>query len=235
MQLQDYFTEQLIELEDGIYRTKESRELKGYDSISKFYDIVVGSRLYNRLLWGNSVDDYKKFAGEAVQSAGSVIVDAGCGSLNFTLEAYLKSNCGIILIDSSIEMLHICKKKLKPSGKFGKSIFCVQSDILKLSLKPGRVDAIISMGMMHLFDNADVCRLIKQFGAVLKENGAIYLSSLCPVNSFSKRYINLLYSKGEVAAPRNPEELTKLMQSCTSSVINNTYKGSMLYQTLTRK
>jgi ubiquinone/menaquinone biosynthesis C-methylase UbiE len=234
MHIQEYFTEPLVELEHGIYRSQKTGKLEGYDSISKFYDIVVGSRIYNKVLWGNSITDYKKFTAEAVQSAGSVILDAGCGSLNFTLEAYLKTKRSIILIDSSIEMLRICKKKLDSSGKLGKSIFCLQADILNLSLKPASIDTIISMGMMHLFNDEQVRALMKEFDGILKEPGSLYLSSLCPENSFPKKYINWLHSKGEVAEPRAKQKMTELILSSISDNVIDYYKGSMFYQCVTR-
>src|SRR5688500_5856184 len=55
-----------------------------YDRRAAAYDRVVGSRLYNRVLWGSSPAAYAAFAARAVSSDAGPMLDAGCGSLVFT-------------------------------------------------------------------------------------------------------------------------------------------------------
>lgn len=235
MDLQQYFTVPVKLIEPDIYELSNiNYSTGGYDSISKFYDIVVGSRLYNKFMWGNNINDYKKFAEEAVDVTKGILIDAGCGSLNFTLATYLKAECNIILIDSSIEMLRICREKLKQSGKLGVSIFCVHGDILNLNLTPNKINTIISMGMMHLFENQQVCNILNGFSKGLTKNGKIFLSSLTPQTKFSKKYMQLLYSKGEVVKPREVSEQHELINCCSKGELKEFLKGSMLYQTITK-
>jgi len=235
MDLQQYFSIPIKLIEPDIYGLSNvENSVSGYDSKSKFYDVVVGSSIYNKIMWGNDISDYKKFAEDAVKNTKGILVDAGCGSLNFTLDAYLKSECKIILIDSSIEMLRICREKLKPSGRLGVDIFCVQGDILKLNLESEKIDSILSMGMIHLFENQQVCNILNGFTKGLAKGGKIYLSSLNPQTKFSKKYMRLLYSKGEMAKPREINELGELINCCSKGDLKEFWKGSMLYQTITK-
>lgn len=235
MDLQQYFSVPVKLIEKDIYGLSNVENSSGgYDSKSKIYDVVVGSRIYNKLMWGNDINDYKKFAEDAVANTKGILVDAGCGSLNFTRDAYLKSECKIILIDNSIEMLKICREKLKQSGRLGVEIFCVQGDILKLNLESNKIDSILSMGMMHLFENQHVCNILNGFSKGLTKGGKIFLSSLNPQTKFSKKYMQLLYSKGEVAKPREAEETHELINCCSKGELKEFLKGSMLYQTITK-
>ena len=233
MDLQSYFRVPVKQIEQDIFTVQNFVNKKnGYDSISKFYDVVVGSRLYNKIMWGNDISDYTDFGKKAVENTKDVLIDAGCGSLNFTLETYLKAGCNIILIDNSIEMLRICRDKLSPSEKLGKSIFCVHGDLLKLPLANNKIDTILSMGMMHLFENKQVLEILKSFEQGLIPCGKIYLSSLKPQTKFTKKYMQLLYKKGEVAKPREANELCNLIKRCIEGKIDEYLIGSMLYQTV---
>ena len=236
MDLQQYFSIPIKLIELDIYGLSniENSMSGGYDSKSKFYDVVVGSRIYNKIMWGNEISDYKKFAEDAVKNTKGIFVDAGCGSLNFTLDAYLKSECEIILIDNSIEMLRICREKIKQSGRLGGNIFLVQADILKLNLASDKINSILSMGMMHLFENQQVCNILNSFSKGLTKGGKTFLSSLNPQTKFSKKYMRLLYSKGEMAKPREGDELRELINCCSKGELNEFLKGSMLYQTITK-
>lgn len=235
MDLQQYFSIPIKLIEPDIYGLSNvENSASGYDSKSKFYDVVVGSRIYNKLMWRNDINDYKKFAEDAVENTSGVLVDAGCGSLNFTLEAYIKYKCKIILIDNSIEMLRICREKLKQSGRLGIDIFCVHGNILKLNFEYEKINSILSMGMMHLFENQQVCNILNGFVKGLTKGGKIFVSSLNPQTNFSKKYMKLLYSKGEMAKPREINELRELINCCSKGELQEFLKGSMLYQTITK-
>ncbi len=54
-----------------------------YDRHAVMYDRVIGSPLYNRLIWRTRTADHTAFAAEAV-AAGDGLLDAGCGTAIFT-------------------------------------------------------------------------------------------------------------------------------------------------------
>ena len=65
--------------------------VRAYDLGAWFYDLVVGSRLYHRTVWGMPPDQHLAFARRALDLSSNEpdesdgpILDAGCGSLLFT-------------------------------------------------------------------------------------------------------------------------------------------------------
>src|SRR5689334_2026514 len=60
-----------------------------FDREAGFYDALVGNRLYLRLAWDNTPEDFTRFAGRASWAGGDgPYLDAGCGSLLFTGRLY---------------------------------------------------------------------------------------------------------------------------------------------------
>src|SRR5437660_6141430 len=107
-QLKDVLAEGCIirRLEDDIYSALPHLPHKHlYDRRAAAYDSVVSNRLYNRLMWGTSPLDYVAFAREAVSHPAGRMLDAGCGSLLFTAQAYLASDRQVIAFDQSLQML----------------------------------------------------------------------------------------------------------------------------------
>jgi len=83
--------ERTVELiEEDIYSIVDrSGRAHQYDGKAMLYDWIVGSRFYNRLMWGSCPDTYRSFAWQAVSSGQKgPVLDAGCGSLLFTEQAY---------------------------------------------------------------------------------------------------------------------------------------------------
>src|SRR5215218_6533602 len=62
-----------------------------YDRKAAVYDRVVGTRAYNRLVWGTSTAAYREFACEALASGTGPMLDAGCGSAVFTAGVYRRA------------------------------------------------------------------------------------------------------------------------------------------------
>lgn len=74
-----------------------------YDSRARTYDRMIGNRLYNRLLWGCSPEYCRAFARRAVASAPSgSLLDAGCGTLLFTADAYSAAPGGQLFVTSLV-------------------------------------------------------------------------------------------------------------------------------------
>src|SRR5688572_1518545 len=101
-------------LEEGIYSVlPEGGRNHLYDRRAALYDLAVGTRLYNRIMWGASPADYVAFARLAVGSHSTApMLDAGCGSMLFTAGTYLDSPRPIIGFDQSVKMLRRARQRL---------------------------------------------------------------------------------------------------------------------------
>src|SRR4030095_15065280 len=126
-------------IEDHIYSAlPEASSRHFYDRRATAYDSVVGTRLYNRIMWGTSPLDYVAFAREAIMSNPSErMLDAGCGSLLFTAQLYIGSNRLIIAFDQSLGMLRRARARLiELSGSVPAHIFLLQADLSTLVFRP---------------------------------------------------------------------------------------------------
>src|ERR1051326_3945347 len=90
-------------VEESIYSVlPDLQQTHQYDKKAAIYDFVVGSSLYNRVMWGASPNNYMAFARRAINSHRSGwLMEAGCGSLLFTAQAYVESRHPIIACDQS--------------------------------------------------------------------------------------------------------------------------------------
>lgn len=108
-----------------------------YDSRAAAYDRVVGSTLYNRLIWGASTDLYRAFARRAVASGDGPLLDAGAGSAVFTDRAYADTDRPLILVDRSLGMLEAARDRIakRAGGSLPASVTLLQADANELPLR----------------------------------------------------------------------------------------------------
>src|SRR5262245_31118026 len=78
-------------VEEGIFSVvSDSNRKHSYDNKAAFYDWVVGNYFYNRVMWGADPSNYAAFALSALcDGSEGLALDAGCGSLVFSSEAYM--------------------------------------------------------------------------------------------------------------------------------------------------
>jgi SAM-dependent methyltransferase len=177
-----------------------------YDRRAAAYDRVVGSRFYNRWLWGSSPDAYATFAAQAVQSGRGPMLDAGCGSLVFTAGIYAKADRSLLLLDTSLGMLEAARDRLRAvRGALRDDTVFLQADLQDLPFVPGRFSTVISMGMLHLFE--DVEGIVAALERSSEPRGALFLTSLVSETWVGGRYLSLLHRAGEVADPRTQQQL----------------------------
>lgn len=203
-----------------------------YDKKAAVYDLVVGTRLYNRLMWGGSPHNYGAFARRAIDSYHSGwLLDAGCGSLLFTIQAYVETRRPIIACDQSLEMLRRARARLaKSAGSVVGRIILVQADLADLPFRAGSFQTILSMNVLHHY--ADVANLVRTLKNLLTDNGDIYLTSLVMNSRFvGDRYLSLLHKKGWLVQPRKNGELRKLLQDSLKTNTSFWTEGNMAYAT----
>jgi len=204
----------LEEVREGIFSVlSEAERGSDYDKKVRVYDAIVGNRFYNRLIWGNWPTNYNEFCKECLDSAsGGTVLDAGCGSLVFTVQAYAEStNKSVVLFDRSLGMLERARKRLvRLCGSVPKHITFIQGDIFELPFHNSSFDLVMSQGLLHMFDNKEA--LLIELERVRKEVGILSFTSLVGNNFLGKKYLSLLEKSGEVAGVYSTESLSTLLE-----------------------
>ena len=219
-------------VDEGIYSVLPAvQQTYQYDKKAAIYDFVVGSSLYNRVMWGDSPNNYIAFACRAINShPNGWLIDAGCGSMLFTTAAYLESRRPIIAFDQSLDMLRRARAHLSRSANsVPKHIFLVQADLSDLPFRADRFQTVLSMNLLHHY--ADGGGLVLKLKNLLTESGCLYLTSLVTNNRFpGDHYLSALHNKSWLVQPRTKDELAKLLQESLTEMRFWT-RGNMAYAT----
>ncbi len=220
-------------VEDGIYSVlADAPHEHLYDRRAATYDVIVGTRLYNRVMWGNSPLDYEGFARQAINARpGGLMLDAACGSLLFTAQAYLDGGRQVIAFDQSLRMLKRARARLLGfAGSVPEHILLLQADLSDLPFRPESFDTVLCMNVLHQYEEA--AALILNLKKLLTRDGCLYLTSLVSNNRFiGDRYLGVLYATGEFVRPRSSDELKKLIDGSLNQDASYRTKGNMAYAT----
>lgn len=224
-------TRTLREVETGIFSVlPTSVEGQRYDGRAAAYDRMIGNRLYNRILWGTSPESYRRFAEEAVTSGdGGWVLDAGCGTMVFTAEAYaLVPGRPVVAVDLSLDMLRMAKKRLREATRGGEPrVILLQADLLDLPFVQGKFETVLSMGMLHLFE--DPAPLLDVLNRCLRPGGTLFLSSLVEAGRLGDHYLRFLNRAGEVATPRAVAALECLLSTSPAGPAQVCLEGNMAF------
>jgi ubiquinone/menaquinone biosynthesis C-methylase UbiE len=220
-------------VEENIYSVLPAiQQTYQYDKKAAIYDFVVGSSLYNRVMWGDSPTNYMAFARRAIKShPNGWLMEAGCGSMLFTAEAYLESQRPIIACDQSLNMLRRARARLaKSANSIPEHIFLVQADLSDIPFRAVSFQTVLSMNVLHHY--ADIADLVLKLKNLLTESGSIYLTSLVTNNRFpGDRYLSALHNKGWLVHPRTKDELKNLLQQSLRTEMRFWMEGNMAYAT----
>lgn len=183
-----------------------------YDGRARLYDAVVGSRVYNYLLWGTSTGSYSAFAERALVDSTGPFLDAGSGTAVFTADAYANARQPIVLADRSIEMLASAGQRIseKKDNQRKADIELLQADLFDLPFRCGTFSVILSMGMIHLFGNGS--DFIQALLRPLANGGKLYLTSLVSDRMFGRQYLTMLHRSEITAQPRSFNEALNLIK-----------------------
>ncbi len=217
----------LEEVGGGIYSVIDASERTAdYDTKVGLYDALIGNPLYNRIIWGNWPKEYDRFCREALaDSPKGVVLDAGCGSLVFTADAYADAeNSFIVLLDRSIEMLKKGQERLRERmGTVPEHIVFVQGNIFDLPFLDALFDTVVCFGLLHMFDEKE--KLLAELNRVKKPQGKLYLTSLVGNSWLGKAYLEQLQKAGEVGTIYTSDslknELAKILPACEMKSIGN--------------
>ena len=220
-------------VEEGIYTVLADRpHAHLYDGRAAVYDLVVGTRIYNRVLWGASRAHYFAFARQAMASdSAGTLLDAGCGSLLFTAQTYLDCQRPILACDQSLDMLRRAKSRLrKLAGYLPDNIFLLQADLNALPFRPASFRTTLCMNVLHHFADAD--GLLRGLKTLLSAGGQLYLTSLVKSNRLiGDHYLNALHRRGDLVRPRTAVELETLLANAFGRTVSCRTEGNMAYAT----
>lgn len=182
------------------------REGASYDRRAAVYDRLVRSRVYNRLAWSCSPDDYADFAAKAVASDDGPLLDAAAGSAAATARVHAESSRPTVLVDLSRAMLERAGACIDSAGGAadGRIRLC-QADLFDLPFPPGRFTTVLAMGVAHLF--SDLGRLVAALRAQLAPGGELYITSLVGETRRGYACLRVLHRAGEIARPRTAAQL----------------------------
>lgn len=200
-----------------------------YDRIAGLYDALIGSRLYNRWVWGTLPDDYREFAQAVVDAPpNGLFLDAGCGSMLFTAAAYATTDRPIIAVDKSLEMLRRARTQLqRRQGQVPENVVLLQADLLDLPFQPEQFATVFSMGMLHLFKDGDA--MIAALDRMRTAGGRLYVTSLILNNRRGDRWLRVLHNAGEVASLRTSDDVWRLLERATQRTAECHADGNMAY------
>ena len=201
----------------------EQREAH-YDAIAGTYDVLVRSRLYNRLIWGVSRDLYRAFIGEALAAAGDgLLLDAGCGSAVLSAPAYRAHPVDAVLLDLSLGMLKRAERRV-PEGPD-----LVQGDLYDLPFADGSVDAVLHFGIAHVLKDPPAA--FAQLARVVKPGGTVHVGCLVQSGrTCGDLWLRMLQVAGEVAPARPPEQVVGWLEA--HGEVRSRVEGSWLLATL---
>lgn len=185
-----------------------------YDRWAAAYDRLVRSRLYNRVAWSTSPDDYARFAASAMASSEGPLLEVAVGSAAATAELHAHSQRQTVLIDLSRAMLeraahNIAAARGDDAQVLPSHIRLVQANLLDLSFPPSGFTTIVGLGLTHLFN--DVPGLVAALRRQLAPGGELHLAGLVAETRRGRRYLLVLHRAREVATPRTSSELHDLL------------------------
>jgi ubiquinone/menaquinone biosynthesis C-methylase UbiE len=218
----------LRRVEEGIWSVlPPSLEAQRYDAIAARYDRLIGSRLYQRLVWGNRLADDTAFAREAVGSdAEGAILDAGCGSLLSTTDAHLAGERPTVLLDLSVGMLRRAKARIvAKAGALPERIVLLQADVLRLPFRPACFRTVLCPGILHVF--ADPGALVRSLDSVLESEGALYISCLVTDRAVGRAWMRLLARGDDVQSLLTAAAVEGLVEETSGRATDCRAKGNV--------
>lgn len=196
-----------------------------YDRRAGLYDRMVRSRLYNRLAWGTSPDDYEDFAARALADGDGPLLDAGCGSAAATAALYRSADRQLVLADRSGAMLQLAAARIGERD----GVRYVQCDLEAPPFGPREFGVVACFGVLHLVE--DVPRWVSRLRALSR--GRVFLSALVADRPLSRSYLHALHRAGEVATPRTAADFRAAVRAgAGGSEVDVRVRGAMAYAIL---
>lgn len=215
----------------SVYSTGDAPGAYDHMGASTIYDVVACNRLYNRLMWGYSINDYATLCEDSLASSSSEgwILDLACGSLAFTLGIY--AGCldrPVVFLDQSLKLLRKGQSRMRQlKGDIPENMFFLHADALQLPFKANIFRTIISLNLLHCLCIDDVKAALKEIQRVLIEGGNAAITTLVQSRRWSNRYLNMLAGSGALIS-RSSDELSTVFQDLKMPVTQE-IKGNLAF------
>jgi len=192
------------------------------------YEVVACNRFYNRILWGYWPREFGRLAAGALASAPEGwVLDAGCGSLSFTADAYSQYSARpVVLLDSSIKLLRIASTRMtRLCGQVPGNMIFLHADALSMPFRAGVFRTIIAQNLLHAVTDADT--MLAELRRILAPEGALSLTTLIESGRFSDAYLGMLSDKGLLVRRGVPDIRALFERAGFSSSIRT--RGNMAF------
>ncbi len=193
-----------------------------YDRHASLYDRLIGSRFYNRVIWGIRTADYAVFAAEALRNGEGPFLDAGCGTAVFTASVYQNAHRPLILVDRSLAMLR------RAAGRLGDvPATLLQAKMESLPFSPRSFETVACFAVLHVLD--DPWTALATLREQVAPGGQLFASMLVSDGgSASRCYLSMLHRRGEVGPPQRADDLQQAANEIfAQAVVSRT--GSMAW------
>lgn len=172
-----------------------------YDRIAKFYDRLIGSPLYNRVIWGARPADYTAFAAEAFADADGPFLDVGCGTAVFTAPVYRAGRRPLLLVDRSVGMLEKAAERVGGA----QAATALQADLFDLPTREGSFPTVGCFAMLHVLD--EPWQALASVADQVQPGGRLYSSMLVTDRGgVATPYLRMLHRRGELGPLRSAAE-----------------------------
>lgn len=200
-------------IEPDIYSLyHDGRDGNIYDhGFGTLYDLVACNRLYNWMVWGYSTSEYRSFCSGTLDAAGGLVLDAGCGSLAFTAETYVRYPSRVfVCMDQSVKMLKLARSRLLSlCGRVPDNIFLLHGNVLRMPFRAASFPAVISLNVLHVINDLEAA--LSELKSMVSHGGTISITTMVQNNRFADRYLCMLGTKGMVI-PRTTGTLFNAME-----------------------
>jgi ubiquinone/menaquinone biosynthesis C-methylase UbiE len=183
----------------SVYPDAESRSFSYDKGFGTLYDRVACNRLYNRLVWGYSIDEYPRMCREALADApGKWMLDAGCGALAFTAAVYAtETSPAVIFLDRSLTLLKKARRRLaQKAGRVPDNFVFLHADALQLPLAPGSVGTVFCLNLLHVVE--DFQRALAGLFRAATPGARLFFTTLVRSGRIADRYLNMWANAGEL-------------------------------------
>lgn len=182
-----------------------------YDRRAAVYDLLIGSRPYNRFMWDTAPDDYARFIGDAFTSrSDGAVLDLAAGSCLESAASYTQTDRPTIVLDRSLGMLARGEKRVNARcATPPANVVYLQADALALPFRDASFTSVVCHGALHLFDDPEQCG--REWARVLAAEGTLRVSSLALAGRRGDRMLAMLERSGELATPREHEAIAEAL------------------------
>lgn len=220
------------EIEDSILGVSGARaETAHYDRMGRVYDLVCGTRAYNRLVWGTTPSRSRSFASHVFASrAAGPHVEVGCGGLLFTSHVYDEDRGrACILADPSIAMLRMARGRLtKRHGRVPPHVVLLRADGFHLPLPDGFATTVLSMHVLHVLEAREAfLRALARLAA--PAGSTIGFTSLVHTGGFRDRLVSALHRAGELSSPMTASRVDALARRTLPGAVSAEQAGEMRF------